>query len=157
MDEWLRNIFFFGVLIGFTVYFVGGWISDVAGIWQDGQRQLKLSQFGPWIWGRAVCEGGYQRFWGRVWFGRLRLYRYDYGRKHVESLGFAPEHAEAVEGQCTGCFVFRLWAHPTRLSGSFIGRKFTLKNQRMLPIANIEPAPREWTRVTDSAQHEHAS
>ena len=144
-DETIRDLFIALICLLSLAFVAGGWFYRVAGVWRDGHRIITLLQWGPFVWGHARFAEGRQRFRGRIFLGRLRLTRWDYGSEHLQSFGFEPNYLAAMEGQATGYFALRVQG-PDVLSGEFYGRKFTIKENKMVPVSLAPPAARTWQR-----------
>jgi len=130
-----------------AVWFVGGYLFSAGGRWRDRDRIVELSQFGPWVWGRCIVPGGVQRYWGKIWFGDLILTRRDFGKEHLQTLGFSEMQAQAVEGEVMVRLKFK--SEKGVLRGHLWGTRFQFnpRTQEVISVKATAPEEREWVRV----------
>ena len=147
VDTVLRNALLIGLVLGITYLVVGGLLTRVSGHWRDGERLIHLRQLGPLVSGKAIREGGWERYSGTAIWGRVRLRRSDGGLAHLETLGFAAEVAPLVEDQVMATFDLRLKG--ANLEGSFQGRIIRSERRppRIISVHSTPPKPRSWTRA----------
>ena len=147
VDAVLRHALLLGLVLGFAYLLIGGLLTRVGGRWRDGERLIHLRQFGPFVSGRAVREGGWERYSGTAIWGRVRLRRSDGGLAHLETLGFASEVAPLVEDQVMATFDLRLKG--ASLDGSFQGRIIRSERRppRIISVHSTPAKPRSWTRA----------
>lgn len=130
-----------------AVWLAGGFLFSAAGQWRDRDRIVELKQFGPWVWGRCKVPGGVQRYWGKIWFGDLILARRDFGKQHLQVLGFTEVQAKFVEGQVMVRLKFKLEGDV--LKGNLWGTRFQF-NPRTHEVISVQATPaeeREWERL----------
>lgn len=144
-DDLVRMVVILLFASGVVGWIVTGFITTVAGVWSAGERNVVLTQVGPWVWGDSTWNDGRQIYRGVIYFGFLRLKRYDFGPTHLTSMGFSVEQAHAMEGVNTGHFLMRRKGNV--LKGSFHGRKFTFEGNKVEGVTHVLPQPREWTLV----------
>ena len=129
------------------VWLVGGFFSPVAGQWRDRDRQVELSQLGPWVWGLCKVPGGTQHYRGKVWFGELILVRRDFGKQHLLGLGFNKVQAKSVEGQVM--VRLKLKREEETLKGNLWGTRFKFNphTHKVMSTQRTPAESREWVRV----------
>lgn len=145
-DDLVRMVVILLFGVGLVGWVVAGFITSVAGIWQAGDRNVVLTQMGPWVWGDSTWKDGRQIYRGMIYFGWLRLKRYDFGLGHLTSMGFSGEQAAKMEGVNTGHFVLRRAGG--KLKGMFHGRKFSFEGDRVEGVTYVAPVPRTWEKVS---------
>lgn len=128
---------------------VGGVCTPLPGLWQDGDRKLRLARRAFWASGEAQVDGGHQRFAGLACFGLVLLWRRDYGERHLMGLGFTLPQVPSLQGRVTGIFRLRLQAGGTRLAGAFYGRQFSFVGEKPTAGRFVSAAPRRLERVGD--------
>ncbi|RYF04982.1 MAG: hypothetical protein EOO40_10695 [Deltaproteobacteria bacterium] len=144
-DAILRALILSAAACGAAALLIGGWVSRVAGSYQDGDRRITLAQLGPLVWGQAMVPQGMQAYRGIVLFGRLWLSRREAGEGHLRGLGFTPQQVPWLRGQVTGSLALRRVADT--LEGSFFGRKFSFDEEGIRRIEKLAPTPRVWQRL----------
>jgi hypothetical protein len=145
-DDLVRTTVITVFLVGIVAWLLGGFLTSVAGIWAAGERNVTLTQVGPWVWGDSTWSEGRQIYRGWVFFGRLRLTRYDFGAAHLATLGFSAEQTGALEGVSTGHFVLRRDGS-RKLRGQFHGRKFSFEGDKVQGVTHVSPNDRVWERA----------
>jgi hypothetical protein len=111
----------------------------LAGRFGEGDRVMQLWHVGPVVWGACQLLDGHERYLGWALAGRLHLRRYDFGPGHLLGYGFTQQQLHAV-------FVLRRDVAGD-LSGHFYGRRFGLRDGRMVPVQILEPHSRHWRRL----------
>ncbi len=146
MELALPVIFLFLFFLGIVVFFLGGVFTKVKGLWCEESRLINLQQFGPWCWGEAIVKGGKEVYSGTAIFGKVKLSRRDYGKGHLEELGFTLEQAQWVEGGVLVKLYFKLQAN--RLVGSMCGTQFKFKpdNSGIAWVKWAQPTKKVWLR-----------
>ena len=137
------------IVLGLVAFgwLVGGFLFPVGGQWRDRNRQIELTQLGPWVWGHCKVPGGTQRYRGKVWLGELILARRDFGEQHLRALGFNEVQARSVEGQVM--VRLKLKREGENLKGHLWGSRFKF-NPRNQAVLSVQPTPaegREWVRI----------
>lgn len=150
VESLLRFFFVGGAVAGFVLFWVGGWLTRIAGTWSDGSRRVVLRQVGPLVAGTWKTTGGEQRYSGFVCFGHVRLSRRDYGAQLLKSTGFQDEQIKAVSGAVMGRLRLRLRGRV--MAGWFQGRKFSFSpdNGRLRTTSWVPPVERKWKRSVSS-------
>jgi len=135
------------ISVGFVVWSIGGFLTPVAGAWQNDNKITILFQFGPKVWGYSETIHGRQRFSGFVSFRRLSLARRDSGRRHLMELGFSQQQAALVDGQVM--MRLKLRYRNNQLAGNLWGTnfKFNTASTRVLSIHRIPLPSRTWVRI----------
>ena len=146
-DDLVRTIVIAVFVVGILAWLITGFVISVAGIWAAGERNVVVTQMGPWVWGDSTWREGRQIYRGFIVFGFIRLKRYDFGVQHLTSLGFNMEQARALEGVSTGHFVMRK-VSSTKLRGHFYGRKFSFDGDKVQGVTHVAPTDRVWERAT---------
>lgn len=147
MDEWVRLVAEMALGAAAVASIVGGVTTKVAGRWRDGGRPVSLRQTAFVVRGAGEVFGGLQVYRGFACFGRLWLWRHDYGARHLQALGFAADQLPALEGQITGLFRLRLDG-AGELVGTFSGKRFAFAGGRLRQAHFLPPEPRAWRRDT---------
>ena len=147
IDDVLRTALVVGLGLAAGYALLGGLLTRVSGRWRDGDREITLRQFGPFLSGEALRPGGRERYSGFALWNRVRLRRSDSGVEYLKSLGFAPEIAPLVEHQIMASFDLKL--EGGRLAGTFQGRivRSERRPPRILSVSLTPPKPRTWTRA----------
>lgn len=126
---------------------LGGRATPLQGLWQDGTRRVRLRRRACLVGGEAEVDGGRQRFAGLAVFGRVLLWRRDYGEGHLLALGFPAHEVPRLQGRVTGIFWLRLEAGGDALGGAFYGRHFTFDTQGGAIGRFVAGVPRRLTRA----------
>ncbi len=146
MDDFLRWVLVGGVAGWAFLSFIGGLLTPVGGRWSDGERRIDLKQFGPFLRGECLREGGKEIYTGTANFGRVRLSRRDEGKAHLMALGFAEEVTPLIEGELMGRLDLKLQGK--RLTGTFEGRRIASGRNpaRIISVHRVKKTQRVWTR-----------
>jgi len=133
--------------IAAALWLLGGFLFSVAGRWRDRERVVELTQFGPWVWGNCKVAGGVQRYSGKIWMGDLVLARRDFGKEHLNALGFNDVQAVSVEGQIMVRLKLKL--ENGVLRGHLWGTRFQFnpRTQNVMSLKSTAPEAREWVKA----------
>ena len=87
-DDILRLVILGALVFGVLLWAITALLSPVAGLWQDGDKIIKLVQIGPRLKGLCQHGDGFQSFKGWIFFGRIYLKRRDFGEERLIDMGF---------------------------------------------------------------------
>jgi len=140
-------MFFSALGIGFLVWLMGGFLTPIAGRWRDGDREIVLTQLGPWVRGVSHPESGESLYRGTARFGRLRLARYDSGFEHLKKMGFPDDVIPLMSSQVMGRFNLKL--EGDQLRGTFEGCRFQFSQHplKISAVIRLEPTERTWVSI----------
>ncbi len=125
---------------------MGGLLTSVGGLWQDGDRLIELWQVGPRLSGRCPREGGHELYRGWALFGRVWLARASVGDALLLAMGLPRSALKQLNGAVSARFRFRLCGD--RLDGEFLGTQFhfTGEPQKLAGTTVNAPTVRQWLR-----------
>ncbi len=145
----------FGIPALFLLWRIRTFFVRVNGLWFEQKdpgaprQEIRLSQFGPYVWGIAEVAGGELRYSG--WFDgtHLRLRRRDLGRDYLASLGFSEDVLGELDGSEMTRFSFVYNPAKGELVGEQSPQKIELsrtKPKRIVSRVYLAPISRVWTR-----------
>ena len=146
VDEFF-TLFVYGAAVVLVLGWAGcGFAISVSGVWRDRDREIRLEQLGPILWGRCEVPEGLQRYRGVVSFGRVLLKRRDFGEAHLRGLGFNEEQARLVDGNIMVRLRMRLVND--RLVGVLEGTRFQFapNTAKIVSVTVTSPEDRTWVR-----------
>jgi hypothetical protein len=148
----LLLLFFLWYLRAFFTRISGVWIEEVpAGEPASTMAPVRLRQFGPWVWGRAELQGGFQQYSG--WFNgkTLELKRKDFGAAYFERIGFPKSVIPKLDGTEMSRMEFEFDRQAGRLEGKQFRQKVEIDRQRRNPVITsrlyLPGVPKVWKRT----------
>lgn len=143
------------ILVGlaFLVWVIRGLMIKVSGAWErvdeglaGGTERISLVQFGPFIRGRRLLQGGFQEYTGLLRGRTMFLTRRDHGRELIISQGFPAEIVGEIDGTVTAKLRLTLSADGHAIFGTFTPQKieFTHRPPEITNRIYLEPSFRRY-------------
>ncbi len=146
------------ISLGFLAWVVRGFTVRISGTWErvdegvrPGQSELiGLVQFGPFVRGRRMLEGGFQEYTGILRGRTIFMTRRDHGRKMIIKQGFPAEIAPEIDGTVTARMRLTLSADGRAIFGTFTPQKIEFTHQPPAITRRIflEPSFRRYKLVS---------
>jgi hypothetical protein len=152
-----------GVLIllwlgrGFTVRVSGTWDRVDEGLRSGDAERITLIQFGPFVRGRRLVDGGFQEFNGILNGRTMSLTRRDHGEELIVRQGFPKELADQIDGTVTARLRLTLSADGLAIFGEFTPQKieFTYRPPQITGRHYLDPSYRRYRLATRELPGDH--
>ncbi len=142
-------------LVLFCLIYIRAFITRIAGVWYEQKepggpvQEIRLRQFGPWVWGEANVQGGLSLF--RGWFNgkTVTLRRKDHGPAYFKHLGFPDAVIGTLDGTEMARAQFNYDSTNNKLVGQHYPQKIEISRTRPPKVLHrhyITPTPRTWVR-----------
>ena len=156
--ETLRTITIVCLLVLVSLWILSSFLIRVSGDWLRtdepvDKERVTFTQFGPYVQGQAILDGGGKREYSGFLLGRtLRLSRRDYGVNALERQGFPREIAPLLEGKINAKIKFKVGA--STLEGRFFPQKisYTLQPPRITGVSILPSKKRVYARQNPASR-----
>lgn len=138
------------VLRGFMTRVSGTWERIDEGVRTGQPETITLVQFGPFIRGRRMMNGGFQELTGFLQGRMLRIDRRDHGREMLIGQGFPQEIAAEIDGTVTAKMRLTLSADGKVIFGEFTPQKieFTHQPPKITRRLYLDPSYRRYRLIS---------
>ncbi len=152
------HLIIIAIMMVFLGWIIRGYTIRVAGTWKrvdegmkPGQREsIALVQFGPFVRGRRMMDGGFQEYTGVLWGRTIAMTRRDHGMEMLLKQRFPKEVAEEIDGTVTARMQLTLSADGQAIFGSFTPQKieFTYKPPEITKRFFLEASYRRYKLIS---------
>lgn len=142
--------FLWWIARGFMIRVSGTWERVDEGLQPGQSERITLVQFGPFIRGRRMMDGGFQELTGIMRGRTMIMTRRDHGQEMIVRQGFPKEVAVLIDGTVTARMRLTLSADGRAIFGTFTPQKieFTYRPPEITRRLFLEPSYRRYKLVS---------
>lgn len=138
------------IVRGFMIRVSGTWERVDEGLRPGQSERITLVQFGPFVRGRRMMEGGFQELTGIMRGRTMIMTRRDHGQEMIVRQGFPKEIAALIDGSVTARMRMTLSADGRAIFGTFTPQKieFTYRPPEITRRLFLEPSYRRYKLIS---------